>query len=194
MTVPGVRVTSVRRTVRVAVALVIGQALLGGLIGIVTFAGGAASRPGASAAGPQLAGPPVVVPTPGPPPPSPPPGAPTAGAPTERPEPGTVRSGRMRWPTSSTAPVAVRTSATRTIGPAPTTSAPRVRSPAPTTSSPDSALVPPPLPAPEGDTPAPVVEQDRCADEGAIGWTVTGELVRCERDRRGDGELRWRRV
>jgi hypothetical protein len=61
VTVPGVRVTSVRRTVLIAVALVTGQALLCGLIGFLTF-GNDEPRSPTPAAEPQLAGPPLVVP------------------------------------------------------------------------------------------------------------------------------------
>ena len=179
MTVPGLRVTSVRRTVGIAVALVTGQALLCGVIGIVTFGDKSTSAPGAQAVEPQLAGPPAAVPSVS---------APSAGAPADRPEPGTTRSGRIELPTSSTAPVAVRNSATRTIGPSRTASVP----PAPVTSPPDLALVPPSHQAPEEDEPTPVVERERCDDKGAIGRTAEGKVVRCERGR--DGELRWRLV
>jgi hypothetical protein len=179
VTVPGVRVTSVRRTVGVAVALVTGQALLCGIIGIVTFTDRGTSAPGAQAPAPQLAGPPPVVPSAGPPP---------ADAPVDHPEPGTTRHGRIELPTSPAAPVAVRNSATRTIGPSRTASV----SPAPTTSPPDVALIPPSPAAPDGDAPVPAVEGERCDDEGALGETAAGKAVRCERDRRGD--LRWRVV
>ena len=184
MTVPGVRVTSVRRTVGVAVALVTGQALLCGVIGIVTFSDRSTSAPGAQAVEPQFAGPPAVVPSAGTPP---------AAAPADRPEPGTTRSGRIELPTSPPAPVAARNSATRTISPSRTASPPPAPvPPAPTTSPPDRALIPPSHPAPDDDAPNPAVERERCDDEGAIGRTAGGKVVRCERDRHGD--LRWRLV
>ncbi|RSM69881.1 hypothetical protein DMB66_10150 [Actinoplanes sp. ATCC 53533] len=181
MTVPGVRVTSVRRTVGIAVALVTGQALLCGVIGIVTFSDRSTSAPAAQAPEPQLAGPPPVVPSAGTPP---------VDAPAGRPEPGTTRYGRIELPTSPQASVAVRNSATRTVGPSRTASV--SPAPAPATSPSDLALIPPSPAAPEDDAPIPAVERERCDDEGALGETAAGKAVRCERDRRGD--LRWRVV
>ena len=184
MTVPGVRVTSVRRTVGVAVALVTGQALLCAVIGIVTFSGKSTSAPGAQAVPPQLAGPPPVVPSASTPP---------AGAPADRPEPGTTHSGRIELPTSPPASVAVRNSATRRISPSRTTSPAPAGPTAPATSPPDLGLVQPSDAVPEEDAPIPVVEErERCDDEGAAGRTAEGKAVRCERGR--DGDLRWRLV
>jgi hypothetical protein len=173
---PGVRVTSVRRTVRVAVALVTGQALLCGIIGFVTFGGQGGPAPGAGAAEPQLAGPPIVLPT-----------ASTSrpGERVKRAEPGAVRSTRVERPTSPRTSAAVRGSATREISPSRTVapSPPPVLSPSPT-----SRALLPPSPAPEPDTPIPVV-QEPCDDEGATGRTADDEAVLCLRDRAGD--LRW---
>jgi len=185
VTVPGVRVTSVRRTVGIAVALVTGQALLCGVLGVLTFSDKGTSTPGAQAVEPQLAGPPPVVPSAGTPP---------AG----RVEAGTARSGRIELPTPPPAAVAVRNSATRTTSPSRTASVPPAPVPAPATSSPDSALLPPSPPTPEedaapgDDTPTPVVERERCDDEGAFAQTAEGKVVRCVRGR--DGDLRWRLV
>jgi hypothetical protein len=185
---PGVRVTSVRRTVVVAVALVTGQALLCGIIGFVTFGDQSGATPGGRAAEPQLAGPPIVVP---------PPSVRPSSGPVERPGPRKTRSVRTERPTSPPGPAAGRNAPTRAVSPARTTTAPVLPSPpAPVTSSPtDRALVPPAPPAtsaPHEDAPLPVVEKERCEDEGATGSTVEGRTVRCERAR--DGELRWRLV
>ena len=174
---PGMRVTSVRRTVRVAVALVTGQALLCGIIGFVTFdSDEPASRPGASA--PLLAGPPIAAPATSVPPP-------TERA--KRAEPGTARSTRTERPASPPASAGVRTSATRKVKPSLEVRIPR--KPVPSTSPPDrELLLPPPSPAPADDAPVPVV-QEPCDDEGATGRTAGGQAVTCRRDRRG--ELRW---
>ena len=171
---PGTRVTSVRRTVRVAVALVIGQALLCGIIGFVTFdSDEPAPRPGAPA--PLLAGPPIPAPSAGVPPP-------TERA--KRAEPGTARSTRTERPTSPPTSAGVRTSATRKVKPSLEIRIPR---PVPSTAPTDRELQPP-SPVPIADAPVPVV-QEPCDDEGATGRTAGGQAVTCRRDRRG--ELRW---
>ncbi|MGW4944926.1 hypothetical protein ACWEOZ_25430 [Actinoplanes sp. NPDC004185] len=182
MTMPGVRVTSVRRTVRVAVALVAGQALLCGVIGFVTFGGDDAKSSG-RAAEPQLAGPPIVVPSTNSPPPSDQAGRPVGAS---------TKQTRTERPTSP-APVAVRRSTTRSISPSRTATAPAapVPPPAPTTSPTNRALLPPSAPAPGDDAPIPVADEP-CDDEGATDRTAEGKAVRCERDRNGD--LRWRLV
>jgi len=181
---PGVRATSVRRTVVVAMALVTGQALLGGFIGFVTFGGDGVASPPARAAEPQFAGPPVALP----------PSDPTA-EPAKRPRTAGPTT-RTRGPTSPPAPA--RSSATRAISPSPTPSAapapvpPPV--PSPSTSPTDRSLLPPSPPQPVADptvSPVPVVDE-RCDDEGATGRTADGQAVRCERG--DDGELRWRPV
>jgi hypothetical protein len=173
---PGVRVTSVRRTVRVAVALVTGQALLCGIIGFVTFGGRDGPAHRAGAAEPQLAGPPIVLPTASTSPP---------GEQVKRAQPGAVRSTRIERPTSPRTSAAVRSSATREITPSRTV-APSPP-PAPSASPTDRALLPP-SPAPQQDTPIPAV-QEPCDDEGATGRTADDEAVVCLRDRGGD--LRW---
>ncbi|MFI7546318.1 hypothetical protein [Actinoplanes sp. NPDC049599] len=185
MTMPGVRVTSVRRTVMVAVALVTGQALLCGIIGFVTFDQGGAA-PGGGAAAPQLAGPPVVMPAPSVPP---------VDERDDPPKPGSAGPARTERPTSPPASAAVRNSATRAISPSPTATTPPPPTPpqpVPATMPSDISLLPPGSPAPEEDAPEPVVEKDRCDKPGATGTTADGRTVRCERDR--NGELRWRLV
>jgi hypothetical protein len=181
---PGVRVTSVRRTVRVAVALVTGQALLCGTIGFVTFGGRYDREPGARAAEPQLAGPPIVVPSTNSPPPS---------ERAEQPVSASTEQTRTERPTSPPAPASVRSSTTRSISPSRTSTVPvaPVPPPTPTTSPTDRALLPPSSPASGDDPPTPVVDEP-CDDAGATGRTADGKAVRCERDRHGD--LRWRLV
>jgi hypothetical protein len=177
---PGVRVTSVRRTVRVAVVLVAGQALLCGIIGFVTFGGhDAAPRPRLTA--PQLAAPPIVVPTP-----SPGPASELARGAT----PGSVRLTRAGWPTSPPTSAAVRRP-TRTISPSVTVTVPAAPAPPPVpsgTPTDRSLLSPPTSGGPVEDAPVPVAGEP-CDDEGATGRTADGKAVRCERDR--DGGLRW---
>jgi hypothetical protein len=181
---PGVRVTSVRRTVAVAVALVTGQALLCGIIGFVTFDKGG-TAPDVRAAEPQLAGPPIVLP---------PSGAPPPGDRGEPPKAGSTRPARTERPTSPPTSAAVRNSATRAISPSRTASvrpSATPSKPAPTTTPTDRSLLPPVAP-PVEDAPVPVVENERCDEPGATGTTAEGRAVRCERD--PDGELRWRLV
>ncbi|GAA3339980.1 hypothetical protein GCM10020358_25800 [Amorphoplanes nipponensis] len=177
------RVTSVRRTVRVAVALVIGQALLCGIIGFLTFGGRGEPAPGARAAEPQLAGPPLVAPAPSVPP---------DGDRPERRKPGVARTSRTQRPAAPPASAAVRNSATRLIGPSPTVPPPPaaapVPPPTPTTSPTDRSLLPPSSPVSGDDPPVPVVGEP-CEEEGATGRTADGKAVRCERD--PDGDLRW---
>jgi hypothetical protein len=194
---PGVRVTSVRRTVVVAVALVTGQALLCGIIGFVTFGDRGGAPPGGGAAEPQIAGPPVVLP---------PSSEPPADEPAERPEPGSSKPVRTERPTSPPGTAAGRGSATRAAGPSRTTPAPVAPEPppvpVPSTSPTDRELLPPATPAPGDDAPGndapgddvpePVVEKEPCDEAGATGATPEGKIVRCERDR--NGELRWRLV
>ena len=181
---PGVRVTSVRRTVRVAVALVTGQALLCGVIGFVTFGGRSAEPPGARESAPQLAGPPIVVPVPSTPPPS---------ERAERPAFSTVPRTRTQRPTTPPTSVAVRSSAPRSSGPTRTVSVPPAppAPPKPAPSSTDRALLPPSSPVSGDDEPVPVPDE-RCDTEDATGRTDRGKAVRCEPDR--DGDLRWRLV
>lgn len=173
---PGVRVTSVRRTVLVAVTLVTAQALLGGIIGFVTF-GGDRDAPAPAAAEPQLAGPPVVLPS-------------SAPTPAARLSIAASRAVRTERPTSPQPPPE-RTPVTRTSSPAPATSkTPTPLPPMPTISIPDPDLVAPVPPAVE-DPPVPVVGES-CDVPGAEGRTADDKAVRCLRGR--DGRLRWRLV
>ncbi|MFI7600897.1 hypothetical protein [Actinoplanes sp. NPDC049681] len=180
MTMPGLRGTSVRRTVIVAVALVTGQALLCAVIGVVTFGDhGRAASPVPRAAEP-VAGPPIVVPAP------------------TMPEPrGSSRAPRRHgkaYASSSARPVRPSSPGPRRSRAAATT-APAAALPgrptAKTSSEPPSPIsMLPPLPPDETDA-APVVGEP-CDDKGAIGITRGGRVVRCDPDRNGD--LRWQRV
>ncbi|MGK5678888.1 hypothetical protein [Actinoplanes sp. URMC 104] len=215
----------VRRTVRMAVALVVGQAMLCALIGWLTFGRSRsepAGPPGSSVVD-QLAAPPVV--------PSVPPAVHGTAVPTgqarELVSPASrraVRKGaRTPVPAPATSPVSLPEPISAppgdepgTVAPAPppatTTSAPAPVPPAPATTDPATAdptspaatsapATTPATTAPAA-TPAPsrpverVQEPVRIGDEcrplGAYGRTASGQLVRCERDRRH--EPRWKIV
>jgi hypothetical protein len=161
-----------------AVALVIGQGLLCGLIGWLTFSN---SRPAGSDQGPaavdQMAAPPPAV------------LRPTA---TTRPAPS-----RSTAAPSSKAAAPVRTTrpARSKVPPAPP--APPVRTtppsrpgPLPPSKSLEPILLPPPAPpapswpGPSGFLQQPVTVGERCWPEGAYGLTRERTLVRCDDDRR----------
>jgi hypothetical protein len=188
VTVPVAR-GSARRTVRVAVALVAGQAALCAGIGYLTL-GGAHQHSHASpgAADPLAAGPLVVPPVQIMPP--------SAGSAAPRP------------PSASTTRTTATTPATR---PPPAAGSDRQRAAAEPPSSPladpATAPMPPPVPtktiAPTGPqflTPEPSdsgVQQDVklgdvCSPVGADGLTTDDQKVRCVRD--ADGQLRWQLV
>ncbi|GID94753.1 hypothetical protein ACFQFC_29250 [Amorphoplanes digitatis] len=186
MTTSGLRVTPVRRTVAIAVALVTGQALLCGVIGVVTFGEPGDTKTGARAAGPEFRGPPAVAPTASVPPAV---AGPSAKHSTRRPEAAPTRTASRPPPPAETPGPPARPALPQTaiaLPPAP-----------PDTGTPSSALVPPPAPPPappaDGEeTQAPVRVWDRCDEEGAAGLTADGRAVRCLRGRHGD--LRWRLV
>jgi hypothetical protein len=181
-----VPVTSkVRRTVRVAVALVVGQALLCTLIGWLTLSQSrpAGSGPGASAVD-QLAAPPPVAPGP------PVVGTTTSAAPSSSYSSAPVRRKRTSAAVDAPAPPRATTGAPTPPSPEPiglppeppaaSSSAPAP--PLPPTVAPSSAVTTPPT----GLIRAPVTIGDRCRPEGAFGRTAEGALVRCvaERHRR----------
>ncbi|MEU7901829.1 hypothetical protein [Actinoplanes sp. NPDC049118] len=173
------RVTPVRRTVAVAVALVTGQALLCGVIGFVTFGDRGDAVTGARAAGPQFPVPPAGPPSASNPPSS---SAPSARLTTRRPAGTTRAASRPPSPAGTRTPPAPPPAppATAAVPPAP---------PATVTSPP--GLAPLPTPSAEDDeTQGPVRVRDRCDVEGAAGRTADGRAVRCVRGR--DGDLRWR--
>ena len=181
---PGLRTTSVRRTVIVAVSLVTGQALLGAVIGFVTFDRGEEARV-APRPTDALAAPPIVVPAPSIPVPT------GSQRPSRKRAVAEVSTGVRRTPPPAPVPTGTTeatTSPRTTAPPRPTTSAPAT---APPSSAPPSlpSLLPPVYDAPPEDIP---VIRERCDEEGVTGRTDDGRLVRCERDR--DGDLRWRPV
>ena len=185
---PGLRTTSVRRTVIVAVSLVIGQALLGAVIGFVTFDRGD-EAPVAARPTDALAAPPIVVPAPSIPVPT------GSQRPPRKRAAAEVSTSIRRTPTpdpASTGTTEATTSPRTTAPPRPTTSAPATVPPssAPPPAPPSfPSLLPPEYDAPPDDVP---VIRERCDEEGATGRTDDGTVVRCERDR--DGDLRWRPV
>ncbi|UQU66120.1 hypothetical protein COUCH_07445 [Couchioplanes caeruleus] len=185
MTMPGLRATSVRRTVIVAVALVTGQALLGAVIGFMTFDRADEAPAPARAAEPAVA-PPIVVPPASMP------------APTEASRPPRKRA--VADASSGTrGPGRASSASARTVTEPPAApAAPQLRTTVPT--PPPSSGPPPPAPPAPGLVPSPDVDEpedppvvrEPCEDEGATGRTDDGKVVRCERGR--DGKLRWRPV
>jgi len=169
----------VRRIVRVAVALVVGQALLCALIGWLTLGHAKDSGPPVDAMAAPPALPSTSVPSPAvtsryvPPP-----------ATTVPPAPPTKR--KRTTDRKPEAPAATRAPTPSAHPPAP---APAVVPPLPvptivvTTTTPGSALVPP-LPKPP-ETPAvvagPVTVGDLCTPVGAYAFTADHTLVRCTR-------------
>jgi hypothetical protein len=180
---------TVRRTVRVAVALVVGQALLVGLIGWLTFgrADGSGGHVDPMAARPA----------------TPPPttagryadpaasrgasaaSSPTAKRATHRPQAPATAPGRapLSPPEPDPAP------------PPPATEAPVVPEPAPTIVATPTTVPPalvPVVPSAPIETPAPVMVGDPCRPEGAYAYTADGLLVRCART--WHHRLRWKIV
>lgn len=183
-----------RRTVRVAIALATGQALLCGVIGWVTF--------GPPETGPRAAAPvePLIRHSPVVPAVSLPPTVRTST--TAGPDPvATSRTPRAR--ASSTRPpkpLAAPPAGTTTATTPPTTPA------APADDPPADPVIAPPEPAPEPTLTStrpglvgpsvpdetvqgPVEVGDRCKPAGARGLTADDRRVRCVRD--DDGDLRW---
>ena len=168
MTEPVAR-TSVHRTVRVAVALIAGQALLCGVVGWVTFGAGPARHSSAPVPTVEpLAGKPLTIPTPAPPPPRPPKSS-ASSSPSAR---------------ESSVKAVPATTATR---PRPT-SKPAARIPLKQVSPPPPV---PALPIPASADPvqSPVELFDVCAPAGALGRTADGVSVRCVLGI--DGTLHW---
>jgi hypothetical protein len=194
VTVSGGQATSVRRTVRVAAALVAGQALLCGIIGFVTFDDPVPAQPAARAADPRLDGPPLGGPrldepgaggSPGPRSDVPSSGGPSGSAAAHR---RLSREATSRPVTRTPRPTGVRTAPAPPAGvPAPPGAGPGVPAPPapPPVTSPPAAL----LPSAGDEVPAPVEVGERCDEVGATGHTAAGRPVRCVRGH--DGDLRW---
>ncbi|MBL7255201.1 hypothetical protein [Paractinoplanes lichenicola] len=180
----------VRRTVRMAVALVVGQAMLCALIGWLTLGrhqSEPARSPG-SAVVDQLAVPPLA-----------PTGATSAPPPPSRSAISATK--QTRKPASIVSPRPAPARSTSAIPAAPPRSPepilappedPEVVPPVPPTTSPTPLPKPPLLPTSPASTPMPsespgfvqdpVRVGDECHPVGAYGRTVEGDLVRCTRD------------
>jgi hypothetical protein len=171
VTEPVARVTSVRRTVTVATALVVSQVVLCVVIGWVTIDRHAHSGSSASAAGPVL-GPPVVVP-------------PVTIRPVSPTRPAGESSQfiRSRKPAEETS---TGISTTRTGVNAPTGAAEptkTITAPAP---EPPSAEAPNGIRASKSPIQQDVVPGAACDPAGADGVTRTGRAARCSPGRSGD--------
>lgn len=181
----------VRRTVRVAVALVVGQALLCAVIGWVTFSYSRERAHRDPAAVDQLAAPPATIAVS--------PSVPTTGR-TPGPTPGSSRA-RSTPPAAPVPPGPPRpaTGVTTSTGPAASVA------PTTTSKSPYLVVIPPPAaprasasPSPAASaTPTAVVEEPvvagaRCDRRGALGRTADGVDVLCLPDRQG--RLHWKIV
>ncbi len=172
-----------------AVALVVGQAVLCAFIGWMTLGRSRSEpvRPPGSAVVDQLAIPPLAGPAP----------------PSLTSRSTVVPSKQARKPTTPTSRASPRRSATTAVPPSSTVT----RTPEPILAPPEEpALLPPAPPPPSATppattrptTPAPDVVQepvrvgDECRPEGAYGRTADGELVRCVREWRH--RSRWKIV
>jgi hypothetical protein len=178
VTEPVARAVSPRRTVRVAVALVAGQATLCAVIGWVTFG---PPEPAPQAAGVNPLTSPIELPTsslplpPLPMPPAPPDASMSKAAPLS------PRAPRSSKPATSRA-----TSKPAAEEPRPIIATDEVP-PEPPPTSPTLNLTPPPSAVDE--VQFPVVEGAPCSPEGAQGLTSEQVELRCEKD--DDGDLVW---
>jgi hypothetical protein len=183
VTEPVAGTAPVRRTVRVATALVAGQALLCGVIGWVTFG---PSEPGPRAArtveplAPLPVVPSVVVPP-----------APPRASPPSR--PASSRSVRAKS-SASRSPAAPKRPRVTTEPPPPADEPPPTLVIAPpdqdkTRTPPSPGLVGTGTPTPTASVQGPVTVGGECEPEGAPGVTADDRRVRCVRA--GDGDLRW---
>ncbi|SNY11874.1 hypothetical protein [Paractinoplanes atraurantiacus] len=181
----------VRRTVRMAVALVIGQALLCALIGWLTLGRSSSDPGGSGAAVDQAAAPPPrltsAAPAPAVPAPEPPvaasrgPQAPVSK--TRRP----AKTATPGKPTTSppSSPAASPPAAPEPSVPSVTPSSELILlPPEPPTTSASASPTPRDQPRPDGDkVQRDVTVGDRCWPEGAFGRTRDDQLVRCLRAR-----------
>ncbi|MFG1602565.1 hypothetical protein [Actinoplanes sp. NPDC049265] len=186
MTEPVPSATSPRRTVRVAVALVAGQAALCAVIGYLTIGGG----PGPDAAGRGAeAQAPVIMPTASI-------GLPAAPLPPVPRKPAESRTEPQPPARRTHQPAAaVKKAATAKPSPRKSTAPPRP------ISAPDDGLAPAPPKPPNGLVPtgtpgneltAPVKEGAECETEGQRGHTTDGAAMRCAKA--DDGALSWQPV
>jgi hypothetical protein len=200
VTVPVAR-PSARRTVRVAAALVAGQAALCAVIGYVTLGGPPTRGPEAAPRVDPVAIPPLVVPAPTVPPPlsrttvAP---APPLVARSTTARPRTIARPKQRPELSPTPPsqappgILVASSDPGPVPPIPpVTPVPPTPTPAPSTESAISespAPVPPPLP-PSSATQPPVTVGDTCDPADGPGRSADGTAVLCVPG--NDGVARW---
>jgi hypothetical protein len=166
---------SVRRTVRVAVALVAGQAVLCAVIGWVTFGSGHAHRPGPVPTVEPLAAKPLVIPPPVVLPPPRPPRSPATPSAAKKDTTSASPSARpsTREPRSTPASVAEPARSPRS-GPSPPPEGPALAVPSPT---------------PDDQVQSPVKLLDPCDPVDALGLTVAGLSLRCVKG--DDGSLHW---
>jgi hypothetical protein len=185
---------SARRTVRVATALVAGQAALCAVIGWITF--GATHGPARTASAPvdPLAGAPLVIPPPSVVPPVLPKTGPavtakaTATSIDRTTAPRSRRTARHSSPPPPAAPPPV---APPPVAPLPAPTAPTTTStdppPSPPASDDSQLIVPTPTPTPQ--IQQPVVVREPCDPENALGKTAAGVALVCVHA--ADGTLRW---
>jgi hypothetical protein len=184
VTEPVPSATSPRRTVRVAVALVAGQAALCAVLGYLTFGSGPATTTAGRATG---APPPAVVPTArlvvpaAPMPPVPDASAAPRTSPQPRP-PSRTADGAKAEPRPKKSKTRRAEEPPRTVI-APDDDAPASPPPKPGGSG---------TPRPGNELAGPVKVGAECATEGDRGRTAEGEAVRCVKT--DAGELRWQIV
>ena len=157
---------------RVAVALLAGQAALCAVIGWVTF-GPPQTGPRSQQPVAPLAAPPLAMPT-----------ASVAMPPTPTPSTRAPKSDadRARSTRIHRAPAPPAQKRARTVEERPATVlAPDSLAPEPPAPSPDVAATPPPDPTESGEVQGPVVEGEPCDPEGALGLTVDDVSLRCVR-------------
>ena len=190
----------VRRTVRMAVALVVGQAMLCALIGWLTLGRSRPDNPAppGSAVVDQLAVPPLAGPAPAP---SPSLSRSPAISSTRERRPASTPNRAPRGPSTTTPvppePISLPPEEPAIVPPVPppatiTTPSPSVAA-GPTVSTVPSPVTTPSPPAKvPDDVQQPVRVGDECRPEGASGRTADGELVKCVRD--GRHRARWKIV
>jgi hypothetical protein len=165
---------SVRRTVRVAVALVAGQAVLCAVIGWVTFGSGHTHRTGPVPSVEPLAAKPLVIP---PPAVVPPPKPPRSSA--------TPSAGKKDTTSASSSP----RSSTGQPHAAPASVAETTRSPGRPSPPPEEPALTQPSPSSDDEVQSPVKLLDACDPVDALGLTVAGLSLRCVKG--ADGSLHW---
>jgi hypothetical protein len=167
---------SARRTVRVAVALVAGQAVLCAVIGWVTLGSGHAHKPAPVRTVEPLAAKPLVIPPPLVAPGPKPPRSSATPSPSADRKDSTSASARSRPSTRPprSAPARVSASARAPIKPAPPPGQPALALPSPSA---------------DDEVQSPAKPLDPCAPVDAKGLTLAGLSLLCVKS--DDGSLRW---